>query len=314
MTHTSLISVVRTEGYPCTFTIQNADWAGDALLQFLAKHREALNRDLHETGAVLLRGLPISNVDTFEIVAEALLGTPTPYRGGIAPRIAERGNVYRANGPDCVGFVAAHNELSYAPWHPNTLLFGCARPADSGGATVLWDGRRVFAKLSPEVAEDFQHRGVMYVQHLPNEATTVKSWRQAFESDNRDEVYKYCVEQYTSAEWTEIGLLTTNITPAVLVRDGHQVWFNQAQWLQQNPAQSDITDFEAWRNHLGYGALFGDGAPIPVSHLEEIAVALEDCAVPVHWEAGDILLVDNELSLHGREPFTGPRQVFVAFA
>ena len=32
------------------------------------------------------------------------------------------------------------------------------------------------------------------------------------------------------------------------------------------------------------------------------------------WQAGDLMLVDNVRSAHGREPFKGPREVVVAMA
>jgi Taurine catabolism dioxygenase TauD, TfdA family len=34
----------------------------------------------------------------------------------------------------------------------------------------------------------------------------------------------------------------------------------------------------------------------------------------VRREAGDLLLLDNRVTMHGREPFEVERQVFVAFA
>jgi hypothetical protein len=32
------------------------------------------------------------------------------------------------------------------------------------------------------------------------------------------------------------------------------------------------------------------------------------------WQRGDILMLDNMLASHGREPFAGPRKVIVAMA
>ena len=32
------------------------------------------------------------------------------------------------------------------------------------------------------------------------------------------------------------------------------------------------------------------------------------------WQAGDLMLVDNVRTAHGREPFEGPREVLVAMA
>jgi alpha-ketoglutarate-dependent taurine dioxygenase len=36
--------------------------------------------------------------------------------------------------------------------------------------------------------------------------------------------------------------------------------------------------------------------------------------VELPWRQGDILLIDNMLTAHARNPFTGPRKVVVAMA
>ena len=131
-------------------------------------------------------------------MAEALLESPTSYRGGIAPRIAERGTSTARMDLIAWGFVAVTTNCLMRLGTP-TLAVPDVRGQPIPAARPFSGTDVEFCEPLPEVTEDFQHRGVMYVQHLPNEATTVKSWRQAFESDNRDEVYKYCVEQYTSA-------------------------------------------------------------------------------------------------------------------
>lgn len=319
MIESTLEDVVWSDGFPSVAAVRHGRTSDkQALACFVADQQDIVHQHLHQSGAVLLRGFSVLDLDAFEAAAESLLGTLAAYRGGDAPRRAERGNVYNAEGPVNTKFLRAHNELSYAPWYPSTLVFGCARPADVGGATVLWDGRRVFEGLSAEVRGDFRDRGVMYVQHLPNEPGTVpgvKSWQETFESDDRDEVLAHCAAHYTSAEWTEVGLLTTNVTPGALLRDGRHAWFNQTHIWRKDPATvPDVTDFGAWRTHLGYGALFGDGTAISDAHMEEVAEVLATCQVPVRWEAGDLLLVDNRVAMHGREPFEGERQVFVAFA
>ncbi len=275
---------------------------------------------LEETGAVHFRGFNVLTIDEFEEVAEALLGDLAAYKGGDAPRKAERGLVYNASGPDRTRAVRAHNELSYAPWHPGTLLFGCSIVAAEGGATTVFDGSRVYSILPPAVCDDFTERGITYIQHLPHAAgdpSGIKSWPETFETEDRDQVIEHCQEQYTSAKWTPIGLLTTNRTPGTIEvgADQRPAWFNQAHIWRKDPATvPDVTDMDRWESWIGYGATFGDGTEIPEEHMRQVAEALAACEVPVQWEAGDLLLVDNRAAMHGRKPYSGERQVFVAFA
>ncbi|MGV9452192.1 TauD/TfdA family dioxygenase [Streptomyces sp. NPDC003635] len=285
-----------------------------------AEQRDLARRLLEETGAVLFRGFDVLSIDEFEDVARSLLGELAAYKGGDAPRHAERGLVYNASGPDRTRAVRAHNELSYAPWHPSTLIFGCSVVAEEGGATTIVDGHRVYSSLPPEVRDAFRERGVSYIQHLPHAAgdpSGIKSWPETFETDSKDDVMEHCLASYTSAKWTPLGLLTTNRTPGTVEvgADGRQAWFNQTHIWRKDPSTvPDVTDMERWETWIGYGATFGDGTEIPGAYMDQVRDTLESCEVAVQWEAGDVLLVDNRAAMHGRHPYSGDRQVFVAFA
>jgi hypothetical protein len=50
------------------------------------------------------------------------------------------------------------------------------------------------------------------------------------------------------------------------------------------------------------------------SVMQELRGLYESEQVAVPWRQNDILMVDNMLTSHGREPFSGPRRVLVAMA
>ncbi|MEV7020397.1 TauD/TfdA family dioxygenase [Streptomyces sp. NPDC093991] len=57
---------------------------------------------------------------------------------------------------------------------------------------------------------------------------------------------------------------------------------------------------------------FADGTPIPdeyVTHIRDVGL---DLAVDVDWREGDVLVIDNVLTAHGRRPFEGTRRILVA--
>jgi alpha-ketoglutarate-dependent taurine dioxygenase len=320
-TKATLGSLSFESGFPSVVQLLDEEADPAKLLANIdAEQLEQVRGLLADTGAVLLRGFEVLSIDEFEAVARHLLGDLAAYKGGDAPRHAERGLVYNASGPDRTRAVRAHNELSYAPWHPRTLIFGCSVVAEEGGATTIFDGRRVYASLPAEVREAFTKRGVTYIQHLPHAAddpSGIKSWPETFETDSREDVMEHCRASYTSAKWTPLGLLTTNRTPGTVEvgPDNRHAWFNQAHIWRKDPSTvPDVTDMDRWESWIGYGATFGDGSEIPSAYMQVVGDTLNACEVPVQWAAGDVLLVDNRAAMHGRRPYDGDRQVFVAFA
>jgi alpha-ketoglutarate-dependent taurine dioxygenase len=57
---------------------------------------------------------------------------------------------------------------------------------------------------------------------------------------------------------------------------------------------------------------YGDGSPIEDEVVERVREVYERCAVRFPWREGDVLMLDNMLTAHGRSPFTGERKITVA--
>jgi hypothetical protein len=48
--------------------------------------------------------------------------------------------------------------------------------------------------------------------------------------------------------------------------------------------------------------------------VEEISTLYERVAVRFQWQAGDVILLDNMMVAHSRDPFGGTRKILVAMA
>jgi alpha-ketoglutarate-dependent taurine dioxygenase len=65
-------------------------------------------------------------------------------------------------------------------------------------------------------------------------------------------------------------------------------------------------------NDLPYNTYYGDGSPIEDEVVDEIREAYRQETVAFPWQAGDVLMMDNMLVAHGRNPFSGTRKILVA--
>jgi hypothetical protein len=59
---------------------------------------------------------------------------------------------------------------------------------------------------------------------------------------------------------------------------------------------------------------FADGSEIPVDDLKTIRKVLDETLVMFDWQAGDLLICDNKLVSHGRQPYQPPRKILAALA
>ena len=185
-----------------------------------------------------------------------------------------------------------------------------------GGETTLGDSRRILRRICPEIAALFKDRRVLYERHLKAEKGGGYSWPEAFETADKQAVEKLCRETEADFEWqANDGLRLRQICPATTVHaeTGEEVWFNQAHGF--HPSALDEETLVAIRSageKPRLNAYFGDGSPICPTLLEQVRRVFQAETVPHQWQTGDILVVDNILTAHGRMPFSGARKIVLA--
>ncbi len=63
---------------------------------------------------------------------------------------------------------------------------------------------------------------------------------------------------------------------------------------------------------LRLNARFGDETPLDVSMLDHIREIMRNEMTIFQWRTGDVLVLDNMLTAHGRMPFSGARKIILA--
>lgn len=66
------------------------------------------------------------------------------------------------------------------------------------------------------------------------------------------------------------------------------------------------------QERLPRNVYFGDGSVISDEMMKVVGEAYEACAVRFDWRRGDVVMVDNMLAAHARDPYEGPRKIVVA--
>jgi alpha-ketoglutarate-dependent taurine dioxygenase len=287
---------------------------GLSLVDWAASNRQHLEQELLRYGAILFRGFKVNTVAEFEQFMEACAGELLEYSYRSTPRTQVSGKIYTSTEYPAHQTIPLHNEMSYTRRWPMKIAFFCMEVAEAGGETPIADSRRVFQRIDSLIRDRFGRRRVRYVRNYGNALDL--TWQNVFQTESRAEVEEYCREAGIEFEWKEDDRLkTSDVCQAIAEhpRTGEAVWFNQAHLFHVSSLQSEIRESllksvggEAPRN-----AFYGDGASIDEGDLEKIRRAYEREAVVFAWQQGDVLLLDNMLTAHGRKPFRGLRKVVV---
>lgn len=298
--------------------VDSDEFDGVDVLTVIDQRREQLRALLAEHGGLLLRGFDIGGVDGFNEVVRALAGEPLTYTERSSPRHAIKGRVYTSTDYPPEEEIFLHNENSYQARWPLTLFFYCITPPQTRGATPLADVRWVYRELDPAVRAEFERRGWRLVRNFHADFGT--TWQDVFDTDERAEVERYCADNGIQVQWrSKDGLRTTAIRPAVHYRPGSDQprWFNHATFFHVSTLAKDLQEgllamFGA--DELPANTYYGDGEPIPDEVMEHLRATYRAASTRFDYRTDDVLVVDNMTAAHGREPFTGAREIAVAMA
>ena len=289
---------------------------GDAP-RWAAEHREALRAAVAEHGSLLVRGLALRDAAEIGAVYRAL-GSLMTEKESYAPRRSYSPAVYSStkwppNQPMCL-----HHELSYVLEFPGLMLFACLVAPTDGGATPVADSAAVLRALPDGLVERFERAGWLLIRNYTSEIGA--SVAEAFGTDDRRAVESYCRANAIALEWRPDGTLRTRQRRSAVVRHpltGRRCWFNQIAFLNEwtmNPEVREYLIDTYGEDGLPFNTRFGNGDPIGAEIVQVINETYEANTVREPWQAGDLMLVDNVRTAHGREPFKGPREVLVGLA
>ncbi len=283
--------------------------------QWLKEAEPELREALAVHGAVFVRGLPLTGSEDVATVRDILIPRRTPYREKATPRSDFGNGVFSSTDLPAPQSIQIHNENSYTLTFPGLLLFACLIAPEHGGATPVADCRQVLRELPAAMVERMRTSGWTLTRNYSDLVSL--DWPTAFGTDDPEQVAAYCAENHIAWTWLPDGSLrTAQLRPGVLTHPGtgEEVWFSHLAFWNEWSLDPDIRAAlieEFGEDGLPFNTAFGDGA-LTAQDADVLRAAYDAATVREAWQQGDVMLVDNMLCGHGRDPFRGDRKIAVA--
>ncbi|KAF2481856.1 taurine catabolism dioxygenase TauD [Neohortaea acidophila] len=298
-------------------SIQSLQAQGGVLTNLLAQH-----------GTLLFRGLPIKNAEEFSQFAHAFGYRPHEIIGIVVNRPMLAPNVAPANEAPKEVLIYNHNESPQVPHAPEYIFFYCHKAPLKGGETPISSSVELFHRAQQEIPEfvaELAEKGILskVTYKFEKQYAGGSTLKQAFGREVQDgddvatqrrkmeaQILRYGRGKHTTWEWTDEGVLLTHRLPAIRTQPHSNLptlftalaaYFRNAQ-VNPGARAKAVTQ------------LYGDGTPIPERYLEHLAKITDEIRVLHKWQEGDVLVYDNVIAQHGRQPWEGEQSDRVILA
>ncbi|MBW1295665.1 TauD/TfdA family dioxygenase [Aquimarina litoralis] len=288
---------------------------GINLEKWIVSNKELFNDNLYKYGAILCRGFEINTVEKFQSLMQHFSKDLLEYKMRSSPRFELTNNVYVSTTHPKDQVIHMHSESSYAPNHPERITFCCIQEPMEGGETPIADNRMIFNFLNDELRDKFLAKEVQYRRNLNKRLGL--PWQEAFQTDDKKEVEKECIDTGINFNWINEDELEINWTKKAVwshpVTD-EKIWFNHALFFNKHLQNEDILNSIVSDNELPFNTFYGDGSEISIEDIEVLKDAYNKATTKFSWEKGDVLFLDNLLFSHGRNSYSGDRKIIVSIS
>ncbi|MFB1037033.1 MAG: TauD/TfdA family dioxygenase [Sinobacterium sp.] len=268
-----------------------------------------VKQKLNESGWVLLRGFNASLPKFSELLKQFCSELTFDPAREFADKSSQKVNA----GKDPVGL---HIENGNTPFPPNLVAFYSAKSAKQGSQTTVCDGAELFINMPKELRQAWQQT-VTVSRRLPSHL-----WRQYVVNQHPD---VSCITKVTEKHLSDFIAINKHqrgkvnaddsldyeldIQPCLLVKNLTIKGENQTQqFVFANAILGPSYNYEK-PNYT-----FPNGEALSETLISKTAELAEKHTQEIHWQDGDIAIINNKRVLHGRRAIIGnltDRELFI---
>lgn len=319
----------RASGGPPLFVVAEAgrfttiseavDWA--------RAHRPALDQLILEYGGIVLRDFPIRTSEDFNQFINVFPMYSRGYVGGGSPRKKITGKVMEATQLSGTMTITLHSEMGYQRTYPPRIAFFCQKPADVGGETIIGSARELTKRIPAALREKLERLGVRSIRNFAPAGSSremavtdhpdKRGWDEVFDTDSKEEVERACADMGMTPIWNEDGTLTlvSELEPLERhPRTGEPLYRTQThtnRTFERGDLKAVTQQLRASQK-MPSGHSFRNGEPMSDEEADAIDRIYRDITIAWPWQSGDVMILDNLQVHHGRNPYSGSRNVQVA--
>lgn len=320
----------RTEGEGCPLLFVEARTGAFAspqeVVDWVIMHRERLDALILKHGGIVLRGFPLVTSEDFGAVTACFPAYTGGYQGGAAARRSVAKGVYEATQRTGDQNIPIHQEMFYLRDYPPRIAFFAKKVAEQGGETTIADMRGVTREMPDSIRTRLETLGIQNIRNFAaktgsseeNRLMDKRGWDFAFYTDSEEEVEAVCARRHLRPHWHDDGSLTVfNLEDAFVPhpQTGERVYRGGVHIAHFYRGSYDNTGQAAElraQQKFPSGAYLGDGSDLPEEEDAAFQQLVGRFTYSWKWRDGDVMILDNLLTGHGRNPFSGTRATEVA--
>ena len=273
--------------------------------------KEAISDKLQQQRAVYLRNTGMKALREMSDWAEYMGIRQMSYEGGTGSRFEMGAGVLSVGTEPAHTNIDPHSEMAYWHYYPQYIMFGCEVAPKAGGETVIADNERVTEALeNTSTGRKIFEIGIRYIRNYadrdnPDSISSTSTWQDSFHCTEWTDLEYRCAEYGWRLERRSGGSATISWLEQGFEFDRktsrHLLFASMARLGRAFDEWPPFNDLD--NGDRPYHMTYADGSQFTEQDLSNMDHAFARYTIPLHWQPGDIAVLENIAWTHSRPPY-----------